>query len=565
MSENNPKISNEQHEPNHRITTVYYPQQISSYHSTQSIITTTPMNSNYNSNSQSNQNASQSKNETPIALKSTALPPNHKQYYSQVLQKRNDIEMDHIQKSQIHKSIETELKSRTFFPNDDATDIHDYFDVQKVNRIQDILNEENDYGHEFNDDIISPSMPFSRGMKIEGTYRREMKKRDFINSIETLNNENNPLHGEQNIQNSNAPIDDPFSKYKPKSPDDVNSLAAAANEQQSSKFTTHFYAVHKPRPLTTATTYNPYMNDYVDSQDPHLIYHQVIAANNNLNRDVTPKAMSHFQKTTIKKQKPFSLMLDVYPMTDDEQKSTSIISATHSSFHKRPYYPVNMNGINHNLQHVYYNQMKFPQLQQYRTPYEAATNNQNDAYFRKYNMNRMAPRQFYSTALVKQSTFSPIDLVNMNAPSQITVHLNLYPNRKKSQARNVEIIDIGETIDNNNNPNIETIKRFENNFNDLNIQDIQSYGQFYIPPFSAIQINSLQPQFNLNATTDSSSAMNLDDEHVNNLPKSKPFKVKNAITESATIGPNSDNEFDENIKTTNITETTSDMIRFPDQ
>lgn len=535
------------------MTTVYYPdEQISSYHSTQSIITTTPMNLN--------QNASQSKNETTMALKSTALPPNHKRYYSQVLQNRNDIEMDHIQKSQIHKSSETELKSRMFFPNDDGTDIHDYYDAQKVNSIQDILNEGNDYGYEF-DDIISSSKPFSRGMKIEGTYRREMKKRDFINSIEALNSENIPLRDEQNIKESNGPNDDPFSKYKPKSPDDVNSLAAA-HQQQSSKFSPNLYAVHKPRPLTTATTYNPYMNDHADPQDPHFIYHQVIAASN-LNRDIAPKANSRFQKTTIKRQKPFSLMLDVYPMSDDEQKPTSIISATRNSLYKRPYYPVNMNAINHNLQHVYYNQMKFPQLQQYRPPYGGAATNQNDAYFRKYIVNRMGPPQFYPTTLARQSTFSPIDLVNTNAPSQITVHLNLYPNRKKSQARNVEIIDIGETID--NNTNVETIKRFENNFNDLNIQETQSHGQFYIPPFSAIKINSLQPQFNLKDTTESSSESNLDDEPINNLPKSKPCNVQQAIAEPTTFSLNTDNEFNENIKSTSITETTSNMIRFPDQ
>lgn len=554
MSKNNPKISNEQHQSNHRMTTVYYPdEQISSYHSTQSIITTTPM--NLNSNSQANH--TNNENEPPMALKSTALPPNHKRYYSQVLQNRNDIGMDHIQKAQIHKSSETELKSRMFFPNDDDTDVHDYFDVQKVNSIQDILDEENDYGHEFND-IISSSMPFSRGMKIEGTYRREMKKRDFINSIEALNSENIPLRDDQNIKNSNDLNDDPFSKYKPKSPDDVNSLAAA-NHQQSSKFTPNIYAVHKPRPLTTATTYNPYMNDYVNPQDPHLIYHQVIAASNS-NRDIALKASSRFEKTTIKKQKPFSLMLDVYPMSDDEQKSPSIISATHNSFYKRPYYPVNMNAINHNLQNVYYNQMKFPQLQQYRGPYGTATN-QNDAYFRKYIMNRMSPQQFYPTTLAKQPTFSPIDLINTNAPSQITVHLNLYPNRKKSQARNVEIIDIGETID-NNNPNVETIKRFENNFNDLNIQETQTHGQFYIPPFAAIKINSLQPQFNLNGSAESPLDASSDDEPINNLSKS--FNVKNAIVEPTPFSLNGDNKFDEDITTTSITETTSNMIHFPD-
>lgn len=528
------------------MTTVYYPdEQITSYHSTQSIITTTPMNSNLSSNSHS----SQSKNETPMALKSTALPPNHKRYYSQVLQNRNDIERDYIQKSQIHKSSNTELKSRMFLPNDDDTDIHDYFDVQKGNSIQDILDGENDYGHEFND-LISSSMPFLRGMKIEGTYRREMKKRNFFNSNEALNSENIPLRDEQNNKNSNDPNDDPFSKYKPKSPDDVNSLAAA-NQQQSSKFTPNFYAVHKPRPLTTATTYDPYMNYNVDSQDPHLIYHQLIAASNS-NRGIAPKASSRFEKTTIKKQKPFSLMLDVYPMSDDEQKPISIVSSTRNSLYDRPYYPGNMN----NLQHAYYNQMKLPQIQQYRVPHGVASN-QNEAFFRKYFMNRMGPHQFYPTILGKQSTFSPIDLVNTNAPSQITVHLNLYPNRKKSQARNVEIIDIGETID--NNPNVETIKRFENNFNDLIIQETQSHGQFYIPPFSAIKMNSLQPQFDSNATAESTDA-NSNDEPINNSQKSKPFEVKNSMAEPTTFNLNS-----EDIKTTSITETTSNMLRFPDQ
>lgn len=526
---------------NHQMTTVFYPdEQISSYHPT--VMTTTPMNGKL-------ANRSTAKLST-MALKSTALPPNHKQYYSQVLYNRNDIEhVPHVRKS-------SELKSRTFFTTYDD----DYEDGQTVNSIQDIIDQGNDYDNEFGG-VISSSMPFSHSMKVAGTYRREKKKRDFVNSIEASNSEHIPFRDNEPIKNivTNANLNgnDPFSKFKPISPADVNRLVA----NQQLKFIP--YALHKPRPLTTAT--NPYFNDYFDTHDPHFVYHQVIAASNS-NRDITPKATSRFEKPVInQKQKPFSLMLDVYPMADDEQQS-SIISTTRHSPYKRPHYPVNTNAINQ-LQPTYYSHMKFPQLQQYRVPYLAQSNNPNDIYFRKYMLNRIGPQAYQPPAsIARQPTYSPIDLTNTNAPSQITVHLNLYPNRKRSQARNVEILDMGDQ-----NESDDATKRHENNFTNLHLQETQSNGKYYIPPFSAIKINSLQPQFNVNVTQ-STFDLNLLNHELNGeqssvvSPKSKPFETNDAITVS-TIDANihgKDMDMDgDDIKTTSIIDTDSKTIRFP--
>lgn len=562
-------------ELNHQLTTVYYPdEQISSYHPP--LMTTTPMNGK--------QNTATSSVETSMALKSTVLPPNHKKYYSQVMpHNRNNIESDHVRKSKT-KSSETELKSRMFFSNDDDDDDDvdaennnnanvDYDDLQKVNSIQDILEQgyNYDYDNEFSG-LISSSMPFSRGMKVEGTYRREKKKRDFVNSIETSNSESIPIRDYQN---------DPFSKFKPKSPNEVNLLAT----NQQMKYTP--YALNKPRPLTTATTFNPYYNEYFDPHDPNSIYHQVIAANN-LNRDITPRANSRFEKPIqqIKKQKPFSLMLDVYPMPDDEQQSSSTLTSSaaasaatirntpYNQFKRPIHYPVNTNAINH-LQHSYYSPIKFPQLQQYRIPYASNVNynnNPNDGYFRKLMLNRIGP-QIYPPILRQQSTYSPIDLTNPNTPSQITVHLNLYPNRKKSQARNVEIIDMGDPTESVFDAATTSFKRNENNenFTDLNQQETQSNGKYYIPPFSAIKINSLQPQFDLNVTHPFD--MNLFNHDMNEeqqiavLTKSKPFQItKDLITESSfdiNTEQNHRNSSEDNIKTTSIVETDSKIVRFP--
>lgn len=466
------------------LTTVFYPDdQISSYQHT--ISSTTPMSGIKifnNKTSIENQIEKKFVNNLPTAI--TWHPSNHKRQYSSVYRQRNELDSDTdlVKKSLLSTMIP---QKRMFFTDDDFDYVDNY---QNVNSIQDILNQNSKENENISEDsvYIAPSMPFSRTMKVEGVYRREKKKRDYLSAMES------GQHNSYNkLDNQNIRKKDPFLKFKPTKPGDVNLLATNLKKH------TH-YTHHKPRPLTTSTTLNNYYEDYYGTQDPNLIYHQIIAANNK-NRDEFIRN-GRYEKP-LKTNKPFSLMLDVYPMPDemayDSSRAPISTRITPYNQYRRPFYPINSQTINHNLQYnkenSFYNQMKFPQIQQY--PYPRSTyvtnHNQKDGFYQNYVTQRMNTNVFRP---ILKTPLMPV--ATEEEPSQITVHLNLYPDRKKYQTRNVEIIN-PVTEATRDNPSLW--KRIENTTK-FNTIDDQPTRNTYIPPFSAIKINALEHPFNLNDT-----------------------------------------------------------------
>lgn len=477
------------------LTTVFYPDdQISSYQHT--ISSTTPM---------SSERLTKNLTTTPqllIESVSTAItwhPANHKRHYSTVYRHNNELESssDSIKKS-ILKTISPQ--KRMFLPDSDE---FEYVDSKlDVSNIQDILGQNgNDHENENRNDasaFVLPSMPFSRTMKVEGIYRREKKKRDHLTAIGTDQSGSVKSVFEDGVQ-----VRDPFSKFKPSKPSDVNLLIG---NMMKHKHYTH----HKPRPLTTPTTLNNYYEDFYGSQDPNIIYNQIIAANNK-NRDASIRN-GRYEKPT-KSNKPFSLMLDVYPMSEETifdgsqaPISTRIAPYTPHIPFRRPFYAVNSQAINHNLHYTkensFYNQLKFPQIQQYqysRTPHVMGRK-QNDGYYPNFITQRMNSNVF--RPILKPSPPLPIDLATEEGPSQITVHLNLYPDRKKHQTRNVEILSASSTTPTPLKDDTLLWKRLEHRENATSAQpfDVHPSRNPYIPPFNAIKINSLGGAFDLNDT-----------------------------------------------------------------
>lgn len=486
-------------EPNHldhiyknQMTTVYYPdEQLSSYQHT--VVSTTPMNDKYienvlNKNLATTPSSSSSKVAKSVT-QSAWHPSNHRRKYSNVLRNSKNLMVS------FENDVEIPQEERTFFPSNDDDEENfydDYMDStqQSVNNIQDILDQNNDENNQmFNNGIgiVSSSMPFSRTVKIQGIYMREKKKNDHFEAMETnTNGQITELHN----------VKDPFLKFKPSSPGDVNLLATPNQHYQFST-----YSQHRPKPLTSVQTgaYNKYFDEYAfdsNQQNPNYL-----------------QQPTKQETIAMNKQKPFSLMLDVYPMTDDD----TILSTTRMTpFHPytRPFYPVNLNAMTHYSQYgkenPYYNQLKFPQLQQYRSPLYTNTHSQNDAFFRNYMLNRMNPNFYHSIS--RQQSHSPITLTSEDTPSHITVHLNLYPNQNTNQnpkifqERNFDVMDTNDMagassqldtisvwtpIENSKN----LTKTTATNFNDSNQKD-----SVQIPPFSALKINELQYPFNINKT-----------------------------------------------------------------
>lgn len=474
------------------LTTVFYPDdQISSYQRTLSSTTPMPSITMITNLSQIARNFD---SEAMKSDRNTTMwyPSNHKRQYSNVHRHKSGFESNVVapKKSTMYPNS---LEKRTFFPEYDDIDYADNY--RNVNSIQDILNQSNQ-NENIDNGINSSSMPFSRAMKVEGFYRREKKKRDQLDTMETTQSGTLiSMYDGKNVRDIQRK--DPFSKFKPHSPGDVNLLASNIMKIKQ-------YTLHRPRPVTTPMTLHNYYEDFYGSQDPNIIYHQIIAANNK-NREASARNR-RFEKP-MKNNKPFSLMLDVYPMPEDELQaqfsSTRMTPYIPYNQHQWPFHPVNSQAINHNLQYTkdnaFYNHLKFPQLQPYshiRSP-NVMPHNSKDEFYRDYVTHRTNSNGY--RPILKPPRSSPIDLPAEERPSQITVHLNLYPDQKKYPTRNLEIINTAESARNPSRDDSFLWKRLEHSENATKFPsiEVESAHKPYIPPFSAIKINALQPPFDI--------------------------------------------------------------------
>lgn len=493
--------------PSPPLTTVFYlDDQISAYHNM--LASTTPLSAKKRIPIDKSANSGAAMN---------SHPSNHKHGY-----RKHNFVTD-INALTVKPSVRTETKhiefpqNRVFLHTLDDYD-NDFIDVSypKANNIQDIINQSTGDDDEIEsvggnivggisggvgemiNDLILPSMPFSRPMKVEGIYRREKTKRDQLSTMETAVE---PAHvsAPTHAQNKNAQHKfGQFLKFKPPSPSDVNLLAAS--NMMKFKAYTH----NKPRPLTTpAMSISKFSNGdyYGSSSDPNVIYHQVISANRNGRFEKPPVAINN---------KPFSLMLDVYPMPEDGLSPQQLMRVTSTRMppfggvpNRRPVYPVmNSHAINNNLQYnkdsTMHSPFQYPQLQPYpynRSPY-ALNPIAKEGYMRNYAVQRMNVRGLSSRRSVTAGD---------ETPSQLTVHLNLYPDRKKT--RNMEIVNREELSDHDLPATTATIssaasdhahtlwKRLEWPMNSTITKMIDSMrsGRFplikplSIPPFSAIK------------------------------------------------------------------------------
>lgn len=475
----------------HQLTTIFYPdEQIGPYRISDRFKypSTTPM------------------NPVPHETSTTANPrenlANHRKRYDDVFpgEERSARELD----IPIGFQMPNYSASRVVFPDDSITSANN-----PVNSIRDILEAVD------NESVFPSPIPRGRSIRIAGTYRR-YKPFETLETLATMPSTIS-VHKVPLTNSKKKPPKDPFSKFKPKSVSEVNLLAM--NQVRFAPYTHH-----KPRPLLRSpivdTKQKPY--DYANQNTAELMYDQILWANKNRLK-TTAEPLNSRGEHAPQKQKPFSLMLDVYPMpgADDEMVSSTRYTP-HANRPPRPIYPlpIDANSINHNLQYgnenSYYNQMKFPQLQSYhRSPYDSSpapsyVNGPNPNYYiyRNYvpkrqqvypsNQNRR-PSAVYDTS-------SPSD----DTPSQITVHLNLFPNKKKAQSlstsrmRNFQALDTDHLSGIANNDDDDDVERFyirrmeyENSADNARVSTLSSSNNYAVDelPFRPLKTPTLIPNW----------------------------------------------------------------------
>lgn len=303
--------------------------------------------------------------------------------------------------------------------------------VGTVNSIQDILRQVSDNGNEHQD---------SNGMhkiKIAGTYKHR-KVDDITSMFESAPRKNRgqtidvPVIQPHSVD-SNKVIRDPFYHYKPNSMSDVNLMA-----------TNQFRFAPTPYNILS-NKYIPMGQPQTHVMDPSNLYQQIIVANQNRLKYSDGNSKNDNIQS---KQKPFTLMLDVYPMPEDERiSSTSSLPVKYQNhFNPNRLRHPGVSTIN-NLQPFYHNAnypqgSRYPNLPHYHNP----------NYFRKFGTKPLNSG-LYSNSNDRESAG--------NNPSQITVHLNLFPKKKDHHNQNVDIL----------NKNDPTSEKDESNSMNIRLQE----------------------------------------------------------------------------------------------
>lgn len=327
-----------------------------------------------------------------------------------------------------------------------------------VNNIEDILKQVHGEDTSYvNPETASTNKQMNK-IQFSGTYRHPKNMMDLgkilqksnFKPVITLQQSPRPeISIRPEIQQPIYNTNDIFHNYKPSTLSDINLLAV-------NQF--RFAPKSVPTPLLNKKLFYPEPSVNMQPPDMASMYHQLVTANN-----YRPDENKRMGQT---KTKPFSLMLDIYPAAAGEDEST-----------KRPNYqrvPSYMQqNYNSPLDHSYLNSMQFPQIQKQRYP---PPNNYYNTFYNRYpNHEDVLPE------------------TTVNKPSQMVVHLNLFPKNKKrqhSKNRSLQIISDG-----NDRVSREEVLFVDTNLNNKTRKSISadvipnSYVQSRETPFSSDHSN----------------------------------------------------------------------------
>lgn len=478
---------NRSHDPH--LTTVYYPEQIGAYkNSIGDPSSTTPTNFKLNKTDEDVEidSSVDESRITSMQLRSDEVflpPPNHRRQYTE---------------GRLYAYTPNNVKPSGFKVNNLSTTAaalpqlpKDY--VGNVNSIGDILDQV--HGPNVYPTRAHMDQPMNRGLsiRVQGTYRqKQMNDAQSDHTEDSISSQS--IKNPRQLVNS-EPTSDPFYPYKPTSLSDINLMAT-----KQFRFAP-FVRQSRVKPVKVAAT---------QVSDAEIVYNQILAASSNRQH----RQPSDISRKETSDRKPFSLMLDVYPANDDDVSTTT--KKPQPNKFKRPLpVPMDISAINNNLQYdqSYYNHIRFPQLQPYRAPHMHQL--YDDMYFRRYMASRQspwwqrAPANVAAAQLQQSNERHQTQLNDNNQPSQITVHLNLFPGRKskapKNKVTSVEILGRSEE----DNPNL-----FSPNSNDSQDKEAgnshMKNGFIDMPPFMSFLSSPLV--HTPNATVETNANIRSNDE-----------------------------------------------------
>lgn len=158
-------------------------------------------------------------------------------------------------------------------------------------------------------------------------------------------------------------------------------------------------------------------------KNAHTLYQQIVSASR--------QKLLNLKRNGHSKHRPFKLMLDVYPMPEDENPGATNYPYRNfpknisSNIRYNPY-AAKLNAFNSiNQEKIYsgseFNKIRFAQTQG-RNPY--------GPYYENSHMWRVGGNGKYINDNLQAAETVTSAVKNSNAPSQLVVHLNLYPKKK---------------------------------------------------------------------------------------------------------------------------------------
>ncbi|GAB0099898.1 hypothetical protein DMENIID0001_157920 [Sergentomyia squamirostris] len=259
--------------------------------------------------------------------------------------------------------------------------------VTRVNNIQDILAQ-----------LREPAESESSGnrrMHISGVYRSPPRKRIYRPPRRTTIMPITRTTERNYDVTTNSPLGDPFYNYKPQVPSEVNLMAT-----KQFRFAPYLY---KSQPSASRGNIPFYHYATESTGEISGLYQDIISSEKN-------RQKGNQEETGGKK--PFSLMLDIYPVTTDDE---------FKSLNRKP----NLANLDTSS---YYSSMNFPQIPQM---HQMSHNLYHNMYFR--GPFGVSPTRDYHRWTYPPEPTSTEDSVNK--PSSMIVHLNLYPKNKKRLSR----------------------------------------------------------------------------------------------------------------------------------
>lgn len=278
----------------------------------------------------------------------------------------------------------------------------------QMNNIQDVIRHNHPLQNQMSNINYNAVESSTRPVQLSGKYRHPRKNGEIMQIFS------------QHLQNQLDMVPDPFHNFKPNSPLDVNQMAMNGGHQQQSMALDPTHNQHFRRKFRQKVASIP--NYQLQSKDVANIYQNVLHTGKGLPID----------RNEDNQNKQLSMLLDIFPMPDYENNMQQAHINQMQQQQQQQQQPMPHHRPHRNklprlkpFQGYYqdpnvFNSMQYPQLMP-RYP----------AYFR-YPQNNQAAGSATNTRFTSAHSLPAVAGMK---PSQLVVHLNLFPKNKPSNKR----------------------------------------------------------------------------------------------------------------------------------